>query len=223
MLISFRNTDTLRMFDQMWGHFGTSQWLYLRSMLYPAITLINFLVSYEDHHTQGKDWSTRLIFGPKMAQYRFLEQKDLRKYLTPECCSCVNHPRLILMWKTRVGWIPKPSNFLCGEQEPNGREWAEVLSIDFRKQFSQPPNIMTIQPTSQLLTNHLTTYKPIKNQPTNQEPTSQSRTNQPANHQPTNQPANQPITKQSANHLPTNQEPINQPTTNQPTNQPANH
>lgn len=186
MLISSRNTDTLRMFDQMCRHFGTSQWLYLRSMLYPAITLFNFLVSYEDYHTQGKDWSSRLSFGPKMAQYRFLGQKDLRKYLTPECFSCVNHPRLIPMWKTRVRWTPKSSNFLRGEQEPNGREWAELLSIVFRKQFSQPPNITTNQPTSQSLNNQLTTYQPIKNQPTNQEPT-----NQPTTHPPTNRLANQ--------------------------------
>lgn len=162
MLISSRNTDTLRMFDQMWGHFGTSQWLYLRSMLYPAITLINFLVSYEHHHTQGKDWSTRLIFCPKMAQYRFLEQKDLRKCLTPECSSCVNHPRLILMWKTRVGWIPKTSNFLCGEQEPNGREWAEVLSTVFRKQFSQPPNITELNYYSKEITRAQKMYLNLK-------------------------------------------------------------
>ena len=197
----------------MWGHFGTSQWLYLRSMLYPAITLISFLASYEDYHTQGKDWSTRLIFGPKKAQYRFLEQMDLRKYLTPECSSCVNHPRLNSMGKTRMGQISKTADFLYGEQEPNGREWAEILSLVLRKQSSQPTNITTNQASNQSLTNQLTTYQPIKNQPTNWEPTS---------HQPANQPANQPTTNQSTNHLPTNQESTKQSRTKWPTSQPAN-
>ena len=103
--------------------------------------------------------------------------------------------------------ISKTADFLCGEQEPNGREWAEILSLVLRKQSSQPTNITTNQASNQPLTNQLTTYQPIKNQPTNWEPTS-------------HQPANQPTTNQSTNHLQSNEEPTN---TNQPTSQPANH
>ena len=196
----------------MWGHFGTSQWFYLRSMLYPAITLISFLASYEDYHTQGKDWSTRLIFGPKKAQYRFLEQMDLRKYLTPECSSCVNHPRLNLMGKTRMGRISKTADFLYGEQEPNGREWAEILSLVLRKQSSQPTNITTNQASNQSLTNQLTTYQPIKNQPTE---------NQPATNQPTNQLTSQPLTNQLTTYQPIKNQPSNQEPSDQPANQPT--
>ena len=165
-----KHRHTQNVWPNVWALFGISQWLYLRNVLYTAITLISLLASYDEYHTKAKDWNTRFVFGPKVTQYRFLEQMDLRKYLTPECFSCVNHPRPYSDVKVKGGMDTENSKFLMWRA---GAKW-EKMGRNSAHSYEKT-NIVVNQTTHQP-TNHLPT-------------TNQSTSHLPTNHQPTNQPS----------------------------------